>query len=173
MTNVLELERTYLAKFKPEGLDKCRKIEILDIYIPKSSRHPTLRVRKNGTRYEITKKEPTHEGDSSQQLENTIPLSEEEFAELSLLEGKRIRKTRYLYEYGERTAEIDVFHDGLEGLVLVDVEFPDVKSKDSFAMPAFCLCDVKQQEFIAGGMLSGKKYSDIEGDLKKFGYKRI
>lgn len=125
MANTVELERTYLARFKPEGLETCEKTEIIDIYLPKSSKHPALRIRKNGTKYEITKKEPTHEGDSSQQLEQTIPLPEGEFADLSLLEGKMVRKTRYLYEHEGRTAEIDVFQDALEGLALVDFEFTD------------------------------------------------
>lgn len=46
-------------------------------------------------------------------------------------------------------------------------------SMGSFQMPDFCLCEVTQEEFIAGGMLCGKRYTDIEADLERFGYKRI
>ena len=40
-------------------------------------------------------------------------------------------------------------------------------------MPDFCLADVTEEIFIAGGMLGGKKYKDIEIDLKKFNYKKL
>ena len=41
-----ELERTFLLKHLPKDLAKCRSKEIIDIYIPKSREHPTLRIRK-------------------------------------------------------------------------------------------------------------------------------
>ena len=53
---MIELEKTYLAKNIPENLQNCKFKEIVDIYIPKYSEHPKLRIRKNGNRYEVTKK---------------------------------------------------------------------------------------------------------------------
>lgn len=170
---MIELERTYLAKFLPENLEKCESKEIIDIYIPKSAEHPTLRIRKEGDKFEITKKEPVKGKDSSRQLEQTIALTREEFEALSSLEGKRIRKVRYYYDYEGRIEEIDVFQDGLEGLVLVDFEFETTEEKDSFKMPEFCLVDVTQEKFLAGGMLCGKSYKDIEGDLKRYDYSKL
>ena len=167
-----ELERTYLAKYIPEGLEKCEKKEIIDIYIPKIKEHPTLRIRKNGNKFEITKKEPI-ENDSSHQEEQTIGLTEEEFNELMKLDGKRVRKIRYFYRYKDRIAEIDVFQDKLKGLILVDFEFESKQEKDSFIMPEFCLADVTQEEFIAGGMLCGKSYEDIEKELESYQYKKL
>jgi len=55
---MIELERIYLAKFIPGNLKNCKSKEILDIYIPKSSAHPKIRIRKNRDKYEMTKKEP-------------------------------------------------------------------------------------------------------------------
>ena len=121
----------------------------------------------------MTKKEPAKDGDASEQTEHTIRLSEDEFKALSTIKGKRSRKIRYEYPCQGRTAEITVFKDGLEGLVLVDVEFDDAKSKDAFAMPDFCLADVTQEQIFAGGMLCGKKYADVEKRLDEFGYKRL
>ena len=40
-------------------------------------------------------------------------------------------------------------------------------------MPKSMLADVTPEEFIAGGMLAGKRYEDVEGELLKYGYKRI
>jgi len=40
-------------------------------------------------------------------------------------------------------------------------------------MPDFCLADVTQEEFLAGGFLAGKKYLDIQSFLDKHGYKKV
>ena len=40
-------------------------------------------------------------------------------------------------------------------------------------MPDFCLADVTQEVFIAGGMLCGKKYESIRVPLEHLGYKKI
>ncbi|MEM3154755.1 MAG: hypothetical protein QW165_04295 [Candidatus Woesearchaeota archaeon] len=170
---MIEFEKTYLAKFLPKGIEKCRKKEILDIYIPKSESHPTLRIRKNGDKYEMTKKRPVKGTDSSVQREDTIVLSKEEFDELARLEGKRVRKIRHYYDYNGINTEIDIFQDSLKGLVLVDVEFVCEEDKNCFQMPEFCLADVTQEKLFAGGMLCGKTYSDIELFLNEMGYKKL
>lgn len=53
---MIELERTYLAKYIPDGLKECKSKEIIDLYIPRANVHPKVRVRKNGDIYEMTKK---------------------------------------------------------------------------------------------------------------------
>ena len=168
---MIELEKTYLAKFLPD-LKKCKSKEIIDIYLPKSAKHPVLRIRKNGDKFEMTKKQPIGE-DKTIQEEQTIILTKEEFQELSSLEGKRIHKIRFYFPYNGRTAEIDVFQGDLKGLVLVDFEFESEQEKQAFEKPDFCLVEVTQEEFIAGGMLCGKTYKDIEKNLQKFGYKSL
>jgi len=173
LIKMIELEKTYLAKELPSELKNCKSKEIIDIYIPKSSEHPTLRIRKNGNKYEMTKKEPVNEGDASHQKEQTIILKESEFNELAKLDGKKAHKIRYFYEHNGRTAEIDVFQGHLKGLVLVDFEFDSLEEKDGFDMPDFCLADVTHEVFIAGGMICGKSYEDIEDDLKRFNYVKL
>lgn len=172
-TNMTELEKTYLAKYLPEDLDKFPAKEIIDMYIPKTSSHPKLRIRKCGEKYEITKKEPLNETDYSTQQEQTIKLTKEEFEELSKLPSRRTRKIRYYYEYRGETAEIDVFQEDLTSLVLVDFEFSSSEEKENFKMPDFCLAEVTQENFIAGGELSGKSYENIKKDLSHFGYRKI
>jgi len=170
---MIELEKTYLAKAIPADLQSYDSKEIIDIYIPKDKEHPTLRIRKNGDKYEMTKKEPVQGNDSSRQEEQTIRLTEEEFKVLNGLDGKRVRKIRYYYNFQGQIAEIDVFQDDLAGLILVDCEFNSQEEMDKFGMPDFCLAEVTQEKFLAGGMLCGKKYQDIEEDLGKFGYKKL
>ena len=74
-----ELERTFLTKILPADLERCESKELLDIYIPESSNHPTLRIRKNGNKLVITKKELVNEGDASHFDEYTIHLTENKF----------------------------------------------------------------------------------------------
>lgn len=170
---MLELEKTYLAKCLPEDLAKCEATEIQDSYIPAEDAHPKMRIRKKGDRYEITKKVRLDASDASAQEEQTMTLSAEEYAALAPVPGKRLRKIRYEYPAGEQVAEIDIFQDGLAGLVVVDVEFDSPAEKEAFPIPDFCLAEVTQEEFIAGGMLCGKSYGDIEDALRRFGYEKL
>lgn len=105
---VLELEKTYLAKYLPENLKDCKTKEIIDLYIPKESDHAKLRIRKNGNTLEMTKKEPVN-GDVSSQTEYTIPLTVAEYEALMKLPGKKIHKIRHYYDFEGHQAEIDVF----------------------------------------------------------------
>ncbi len=165
-----EFELTYLIKDIPHGLLECPSKEILDIYLPAASQHAQLRVRMRGDKYEITKKQPAHGSDASHQIENTIPLTAEEFAELTILPGKRVRKIRYYYTEESVDYEIDVFQDDLAGLILVDVEFSSAEEKAKFIPPTWVLADVTQEKFIAGGMLCGKTYEAIKNNLDKYAY---
>lgn len=168
-----ELELTYLAKFLPEDLKKHPSKEVADLYIPGDKPHPSIRLRKNGDKYELTKKEPIKDGDATSQLEQTIVLREDEYQFLSKLKGKKSSKIRYKYDYKGRVAEIDVFTDKLQGLVIVDFEFKKKTEMKRFQMPDFCLAFVGQEKFLAGGMLCGKTYSDIATELKKYDYKKL
>lgn len=172
MSEELELEKTYLLTKLPPGLKKCKYTEIIDIYIPAFKAHPQIRIRKKGEKAELTKKVPVN-NDASRQTEHTIPLSEDEFEAISAIPGKKVRKLRYYYPVGDKIAEIDIFQDGLSGLVLADFEFSDFDSKDNFKAPDFCLVEITQEEFIGGGRLAGKSYADIEADLNKFNYKKL
>jgi adenylate cyclase len=171
---MIELELTYLAKFLPEDLKECKHKEIIDVYLPKNSDHPKLRLRKSGDKYEMTKKQVINAGDASEQTEETIILTEEEFNALNeQLEGKRVHKLRYYYDHNGKTAEFDVFQGDLLGLVVIDFEFETNEEKSSFEMPDFCLLDVTQELFIAGGMICGRNYSDVKEELARFDYKKL
>ena len=84
-----------------------------------------------------------------------------------------VRKMRYAYSHNGQFAEIDVFQDDLAGLVLADFEFKSKKEKGLFQQPDFCLVEVTQDSTMAGGMLCGKKYSDIENHLRGLGYRAL
>ncbi len=170
----IEQEKTYLLKSIPKNLKDYQNKEYFDIYIPQKADHPRLRIRKRGNKYEITKKQPVNEKDASRQYEFTISLTQEEFEELETnLKGKRARKIRYFYEYEGILAEIDVFQDQLEGLIIADFEFNNEVKMAEFTPPAFCLAEITQESLLAGGMLVGKHYIDIEQILDKYEYKPL
>lgn len=168
-----EHEITFLPKFLPQKVLSSPAKEILDIYLPQKSTHPILRIRKSGNSFEITKKQPIKPEDSSHQLETTIQLTDAEFHDLAKLPGKIVRKIRHIYKESKTRYEIDFFQDNLKGLVLVDVEFKTQDEKWSFILPNWCLREVTQEKFIAGGNLAGKNYSEIQPALSKFNYTKI
>lgn len=170
---MIELERTYLAKKLPENLLQYKSKEIIDVYFPKSQFHPKIRLRKNGDRYELTKKTPV-DNDVSKLKEETIILTEEEFNEFNNnLRGKRVHKIRYYFDYEGRIAEFDIFQGELRGLILIDFEFNSTEEKKKFTIPSFCLAEVTSEDFIAGGIICGKSYNDIKKNLERFNYKKI
>lgn len=173
MSHEIEIEKTYLAKFLPSDLKSCKSEKMLDIYLPKESKHAKLRIRQKGESYVITKKTVIDKNDVSTQLEEHIRLSTEEFKSFSKISGNKISKTRYYYPYKNYTAEIDIFSGKLKGLVLVDFEFKNKKEFKNFIMPEFCLADVTQEEIIAGGVLSHNTMNSIGKVLKKFSYRKI
>lgn len=170
----IELELTYLAKKLPAEIDGATPKRLLDIYVPESGvAHARLRLRQKGDKYEITKKLPLESNDASTHSEVTISLTEAEFTALSTASNKRVEKDRYNVVVAGHDAEIDVFKDELEGLVLIDFEFNSEADKSSFTAPAVCLADVTQEDFIAGALLAGKNYNDIQPELESFGYTRL
>ena len=112
-------------------------------------------------------------GCSAEQIEQTIPLTEEEFTTLSTCSKKKVIKDRYRMIIEGKIAEIDVFADELKGLVLIDFEFSTENEKSTFKIPDIALADVTQEEFIAGGLLAGKTYNDIAPELERFNYQPI
>jgi hypothetical protein len=173
MSQQLERERTFLAKELPQEIKTTEPTRIVDIYIPDTPAHSHLRLRQNGKTYEITKKTSVAAGDASEHIEQTIPLTEEEFAVLSRCSAKRVAKDRYRVVIDGILAEIDVFIEDLAGLVLIDFEFDTEDEKDNFIPPSIALADVTQENFIAGGLLAGKTYDTIAPELARFCYKKL
>ena len=107
-------------------------------------------------------------------IEETINLTEEEYNSLTQIDSKIHKKTRYQYPIrNAKICEIDVYQGNLDGLVLVDFEFDNIKEKNNFSPPDFCLREVTGDEIIAGGYLCGKSYEDIQEELEKLGYKNL
>ena len=66
---------------------------------------------------------------------------------------------------------------GIKVLTIGDFTHPEwfknLKEKEEFQIPSFCLADVTQENFVAGGLNCGRSYDDILEELNKFGYQRL
>lgn len=172
-TTVIEYELTFLAREIPPEIRNSLPNRLVDVYIPENATHPHIRLRRKGNTYEITKKVPLAADDLSEHSEQTIPLEQAEFESLTSGHGRLIEKDRYNVVIEGHPAEVDVFSGKLEGLVLIDFEFSLAADKQAFTPPACCLAEVTQEEFLAGGILSGKSYADIEANLTRFAYQPL
>ena len=173
MSVEIEREKTYLASRIPDDLTIDKSIVIQDIYIPEHSSHASLRLRQKGDKYEMTKKVQIIKGDSSRQTEHTIPLSVEEFEALASCSTKSLQKRRYYTQIEGYNAEVDVYEEALEGLIVIDFEFASDADLEGFVQPKVALADVTQDEIVGGGFLAGRSYEDIEDGLERYGYERI
>lgn len=160
MANSIELEKTYLCPEVPTRYISGEPVRMVDIYIPETASHPTLRLRQKGDRYEITKKTRIN-GDPSRQLEETITLTKEEFDALSSSSHRKIEKRRAPLLYNGHEGELDIFDGEHAGLVLVDFEFTDENEQAAFTQPGFCSADVTAEDAVAGGILSGLKRDEL------------
>ncbi len=174
MTKSIELERTYLLRRLPDELNSATPKHMVDVYIPDHGvDHPHIRIRAKDDTYVITKKYPVHEGDTTQQVENTIPLNKNEYDALKITSKAIVEKLRYNIDIDGFPAEVDVFQGALKGLAMVDFEFKDYDHLKTFKMPDVALCEVSNVGFLAGGLLAGKSYDDIAEQLSSLGYARI
>lgn len=172
MTATIELELSYLAAAVPD-VTNCKHREMRDVYFPADVAHAKLRIRQKDEQYELTKKTQLDPHDAGAQREENVELTKQEFDALAAGLGRELRKTRYFLPYNGYTAEVDVFKGELKGLVIIEFEFATLEEKAAFTMPDFCLADVTQDDFIAGGVLAGKTYADIKQHLEPYNYKPL
>jgi len=130
-----EIERKFLPLSLPEGLEEYPHRQITQGYL---STEPAIRVRSSRGRYRLTIKGTG----MLSHTEDSFDLgSEEAFTQLlSKCDGRVIRKTRYVLPIEGSPglkAELDVFEGELEGLVMLEVEFPDEATAAAFRAPSW------------------------------------
>lgn len=145
----MEIERKFLVKEMP-CLDGCEKSEIVQGYI---SLTPETRVRKRDNKYYLTIK---GEGDVVRE-ETEKEVSEKEGRELfSQVESRLIEKTRYLINIGKYIAELDIYKNHLEGLVVVEVEFETEADANNFVPPLWFGEDISKNKEYRNKVLAYK-----------------
>lgn len=157
---MIEIERTYLVKKLPD-LETCEKTLIRQGYY--SGLPSPLRIRQQGDKLTLTKKLVQIHGDQSTHDEINLSIKPEEFKRLWPTATKSLEKTRYLVPLLEDLiAEVDVFHGKLEGLVLVEVEFPSREAMEIFVPPEWFGRDVTDEDFSVNSFLAEKSFEEIK-----------
>ena len=132
----MEIERKFLVKKMPADLESypCRRIE--QGYLCTG---PVVRVRADDNSWYLTYKG----GGMMAREEYNLPLTEEAYKHLlAKADGNVISKKRYMIPLPPYTVELDVFDGVWEGLVIAEVEFPDLESAKAFVPPKWLGRDV-------------------------------
>ena len=130
---VKEIERKFKVSRLPENLQSFPRKNIRQGYISISNDGTEVRVRQKDDKYFKT----TKSGVGVTRIEEEISISKEEFETLFPQAGDRIiEKTRYEIPLeGGYLAELDIYGGGLEGLMVVEVEFADENKARDFLPP--------------------------------------
>lgn len=166
----LEIEKTYLAKYIPSNLNENKYSSIEDLYFNIRDWLNRIRIRKQDDIIELTKKSPTKNIDHWINNEETIILTEIELKNFKDIPCQIIKKKRYYYTLNNINYEIDIFEEGLEWLVMIDVEFKSIEEYENFSMPDFCLCDVTSDKEIAWSKLIWQTFKSLQGYLREKKY---
>lgn len=124
-----EIERKYLLDATPSDLPPGASIR--QGYLAVDG--PTeVRIRSIGERRVLTVKG----GHGLERAEVELDLDPERFDALwPLTQGRQIDKTRHRVALGPLTAEVDVYHGSLDGLLVAEVEFDSIAGADAFEAP--------------------------------------
>jgi adenylate cyclase len=129
----VEIERKFLVEALPDGLDAERADRIEQGYLAIGEDGVEVRVRRRAGESTLTVKSAPGE----LRVEEEIAIDDRRFESLwQLSDGRRVDKTRHLVPLdGGLTAELDVYHDTLDGLRTVEVEFPSLDASAAFVPP--------------------------------------
>ena len=146
--NNLEIERKFLVRQIPEALKHRRHYQIAQGYLASEPGGRHVRLRKKGKTASLTFKV----GRGAHREEREIKLSPKQFATLwPATAGRRLRKVRYDIPWRNLVIEIDVYRGKHSGLVVAEVEFPDLVTCREFKPPRWFGREVTGQ----------KRYSNV------------
>ena len=130
--NNREIERKFLLKGLPDKLNRSRCYVIDQGYLASEPAGRQVRLRKKGTAATLTFKV----GRGSHREEREIKLSPKQFDALwPGTAGRRLRKVRYEIPWRGLLIEIDVYRGKHAGLVVAEVEFPNLAMCRKFKPP--------------------------------------
>jgi CYTH domain-containing protein len=143
-----EIERKFLVKRFPPGLQKFPHDTIEQGYLAVGRSGLQVRLRKKGSVRSLTYKQ----GMKGEREEREVRLSAEQFDALwPATAGQRLTKVRYDVPWKKHTIEIDVYRGRHDGLVVAEVEFDDLKSCANFEAP----------DWLGQDVTGKRKYSNV------------
>ncbi len=152
----MEIERKFLVRTLPDDLTQYEHHIIRQAYI---STDPTMRLRQKDEQYIFTFK---GEGLLARE-EFEYNLTAEQFYRLwNKVETETVAKTRYCIPLPHGfVAELDIYEDGLAGLLTVEVEFKTMKDAETFTPPHWF-----SEEVTNDGRFSNS-YLAVNGKMEK------
>lgn len=151
----MEIERKFAVKHLPDNLEQYQCLEIEQGYL---CRKPTIRIRKSNDDYYMTYKNKVKNTQSvaivNEEVE--LPLNETAYQTLKeKIEGRLVKKHRYVIPLSkDLKAELDIFDDVFQGLVFVEVEFPNEEAAEEFVAPEWFGKDLSADKRFSNGYLS-------------------
>jgi adenylate cyclase len=134
MPNSREIERKFLLKELPPGLNRFRSYVIAQGYLASEPGGRHVRLRKKGKIASLTFKV----GRGAHREEREIKLSPKQFASLwPATAGRRLRKLRHEIPWKDLLIEVDTYRGRHSGLVVAEVEFPDRATCRKFKPPSW------------------------------------
>ena len=129
----VEIERKFLLARGPGELPAGEAIE--QGYLAIAPDGVEVRIRRRAGRATLTVKS----GPAHVRVEEELEIDDRRFEALwTLTEGRRIAKTRHLVPLPDGlTAELDVYGDALEGLLVAEIEFSSLEASAAFDPPAW------------------------------------
>lgn len=149
---MVEIEKKFLVKYLPEGLDSYPHKEFEQGYLCTA---PVVRVRREGEDYILT-----YKGSGlMKRREENLPLNKEAYEHLlAKADGIIITKTRYVIpEKDGLKIELDIFHGVHQGLVLAEVEFSSEEEANAYQPPEWFGKEVTNCSLYHNSVLSKKK----------------
>lgn len=152
----MEIERKFKVVKVPNDLEKYEKEKIEQGYL---CIKPTVRIRKSNDEYTLNykwKQKGLQEKVAIVNIEYTMPLTKENYELLlNKIENNVIIKDRYKIPLAHGLIiELDVFHGKLEGLIMAEVEFPNVEMAEKFEKPDWLGADISLDKRFDNTVLS-------------------
>lgn len=160
-----EIERKWLIKKEDIPYDlQDKRVYVYDIEQTYLNFDPEIRVRNynNGEFFEFTVK-GNMSSDGLVRDEFNINITKDQYDTLiKKKEGKTIYKTRYQFLDQNNIIAIDVFHDELDGLAYMEIEFRNEEESKQYKEPNWVIKDVTSDKNYKNGYLAryGIPYQD-------------
>jgi adenylate cyclase len=133
-----EIERKYLVDMTKLNMDEAVKKQRMRQGYLLNEKGRNVRVRIGGEKAYLTVKGAA-DGIRRLEFEYEIPVEDAE-AMLGLTDGRLIEKTRYFFEVGGKTWEVDIFEGQNAGLVVAEIELEG--ENEAFERPLWITEDV-------------------------------
>jgi CYTH domain-containing protein len=126
----VEIERKFLVRARPEPLPPGDRIE--QGYLAVADDGTEVRIRRRAGASTMTVKS----GPGHVRVEEELGIDDRRFEALwPLTAGRRVSKVRHRVPVGDVLAELDVYDGHLDGLAVVEVEFPSTAASAAFTPP--------------------------------------